>query len=54
MTMMDVADPKRPDLFLLNPDVVLEKGCWGMFHELGHNFQRDWWTFEGTGEVSTC
>jgi hypothetical protein len=26
---------------------------WGFYHELGHNFQKDEWTFDGTGEV-TC
>ncbi len=26
---------------------------WGLFHELGHNLQRDDWTFDGTREV-TC
>ncbi|QDU57795.1 M60 family metallopeptidase [Aeoliella mucimassa] len=27
-------------------------GSWGDFHELGHNHQRGWWTFDGDGEVS--
>lgn len=31
----------------------LAKGCWGLFHELGHNHQEREWTFAGTGEV-TC
>jgi hypothetical protein len=31
----------------------LQKGPWGLFHELGHNHQHGDWTFEGTGEV-TC
>ena len=31
----------------------LGKGCWGLFHELGHNHQEREWTFGGTGEV-TC
>jgi hypothetical protein len=31
----------------------LIKGCWGLFHELGHNHQEREWTFGGTGEV-TC
>lgn len=30
----------------------LETGSWGDFHELGHNHQRGWWTFDGDGEVS--
>ncbi len=27
-------------------------GSWGDFHELGHNQQRGWWTFDGDGEVT--
>jgi hypothetical protein len=27
-------------------------GSWGDFHELGHNHQRGWWTFDGDGEVT--
>jgi hypothetical protein len=27
-------------------------GEWAIFHELGHNMQRDWWTFEGAEEVT--
>jgi hypothetical protein len=53
MTWMDVVTPSngRPapvlDLRLLRKD-----GNWGYFHELGHNRQRGWWTFSGTGEVT--
>lgn len=25
---------------------------WGFYHELGHNFQEEAWTFDGTGEVT--
>ena len=25
---------------------------WGFYHELGHNFQQEAWTFDGTGEVT--
>lgn len=28
------------------------QGSWGDFHELGHNHQRGWWTFDGDVEVS--
>lgn len=31
----------------------MQRGAWGLFHELGHNHQERDWTFEGTGEV-TC
>lgn len=27
-------------------------GVWGLFHEIGHNYQSPDWTFEGTGEVT--
>ncbi len=34
-------------------DVVrMQKGPWGLFHELGHNHQHKDWTFAGTGEVT--
>lgn len=33
-------------------DAVRENGSWGDFHELGHNHQRGWWTFDGDGEVT--
>ena len=29
-----------------------ENGSWGDYHELGHNHQRGWWTFDGDGEVT--
>lgn len=47
MTHLD-AVPRFVDLNLL-----LTRGDWGMFHEMGHNHQQPDWTFEGTGEV-TC
>ena len=31
---------------------ALQKGNWGLLHELGHNHQRGEWTFDGTGEVT--
>lgn len=30
----------------------LQKGDWGLYHELGHNHQEGPWTFGGTGEVT--
>lgn len=38
---------------LVNIDKLSIQGSWGDFHELGHNHQRGWWTFDGDGEV-TC
>lgn len=31
---------------------LLEDGCWGHFHELGHNHQNRDWTYAGSGEVT--
>ncbi|MCB0215798.1 MAG: M60 family metallopeptidase [Chloroflexi bacterium] len=28
------------------------QGSWGLFHEVGHNHQSRYWTFDGTGEVT--
>jgi len=37
---------------MLNLDNKLfTEGSWGLFHELGHNFQHQAYTFEGAGEV---
>ncbi|MBI5396243.1 MAG: hypothetical protein HZA91_13185, partial [Verrucomicrobia bacterium] len=46
MTWMD-----QPKNFTSKESLL--KGNWGIFHELGHNHQSGYWTFEGTGEV-TC
>lgn len=46
MTHMDAA-ARMTDL------PTMERGDWGLFHELGHNHQQPEWTFEGTTEV-TC
>jgi hypothetical protein len=40
---MDISDPKSDD-FLFNSDQLEKKGAWGLFHELGHNMQQDWWS----------
>ena len=39
--------------FFLNNTFMLKEGNWGAFHEIGHNMQRDVWTFNGTRQV-TC
>ncbi|CAF3368235.1 unnamed protein product [Rotaria socialis] len=51
VTHMDVSDPNS-DGFLLDCEKLKQKGAWGLFHELGHNMQQGWWTFDGTGEVT--
>ena len=52
VTHLDVADPTS-DEFLLDAHMLRTRGSWGLFHEIGHNMQRDEWTFHGTVEV-TC
>ncbi|CAF1043285.1 unnamed protein product [Didymodactylos carnosus] len=51
VTHLDVC---RPDstYFILNLEHLEKDGAWGLFHELGHNMQQKWWTFDGTGEVT--
>ncbi|CAF3768377.1 unnamed protein product [Rotaria sp. Silwood1] len=51
VTHLDVSDPNGNG-FLLNGPALERNGSWGLFHELGHNMQRDWWTFAGTIEVT--
>ena len=54
MTGVDVATPKGDKLArVVDVADLTKRGSWGHFHELGHNRQRGWWTFAGTGEV-TC
>uniref|UniRef100_A0A7S1MBV2 Peptidase M60 domain-containing protein n=1 Tax=Neobodo designis TaxID=312471 RepID=A0A7S1MBV2_NEODS len=36
----------------LDPVRLVSEGEWGAFHELGHNMQRHWWTWDGTVEVT--
>jgi hypothetical protein len=48
MTFEDVAKT-----FVTLSDLTSDKGkVWGFYHEMGHNFQRGEWTFDGTGEVT--
>lgn len=51
VTMLDVVDPKD-EYFEFNITTLKTKGHWGLFHEIGHNMQRGWWTPSGTGEVT--
>ncbi|RYG49486.1 hypothetical protein EON79_01110 [bacterium] len=46
MTHLDAVD------LSLSVDRLRKEGSWGHFHELGHNRQLEWWTFDGTGEVT--
>jgi|GEM_PF-226774 len=37
---------------IANPTHMTQKGGWGFYHELGHNHQSRYWTFDGTVEVT--
>ena len=53
MTWLDVVTAKKGKLApVLDLEKLTTEGNWGYFHELGHNRQRAWWTFSGTGEVT--
>ncbi len=43
VTHMDVSDPKANN-FLFNTTTLEKEGNWGLFHELGHNRQRHFWS----------
>ena len=45
---MDVSDPSS-DGFLFNSERLEKLGNWGLFHELGHNMQQDWWSKSRSG-----
>jgi len=47
MTFEDVANTFTDVQKLTSKDFP-----WGFYHELGHNFQQEAWTFDGTGEVT--
>ena len=53
MMQLDQVRAKKRLPPLLDLETLKSDGSWGLFHELGHNRQRPWWTFSGTGEV-TC
>jgi hypothetical protein len=52
VTGLDVATVTN-NYFVFNMTNLLANGHWGIFHEMGHNMQRGWWTFDGTTEVTT-
>lgn len=43
MTHLDICDPNAQN-FIFNRPRLEREGDWGVFHELGHNLQRDWWS----------
>lgn len=48
VTHLDVASPSYSN-FLFSYENYINSGSWGIYHEIGHNFQRSWWTYSGTG-----
>lgn len=52
VTHLDAGDPNEKVFLLDGLDKKSFQEKWGIFHEIGHNMQRDEWTFEGTGEVT--
>ncbi|CAF3783478.1 unnamed protein product [Rotaria sp. Silwood1] len=52
VTHLDVTNPEA-EHFLMNSDNLEKNGSWGLFHEIGHNMQRDWWTFSFAREITT-
>ncbi|CAF1503058.1 unnamed protein product [Adineta steineri] len=51
VTHLDVSDANS-EWFLFNSEHLEKEGAWGLFHEIGHNMQQGWWTFDGTVEVT--
>lgn len=43
VTHLDICDPKSK-AFIFNIETLEKEGSWGLFHELGHNRQRSWWS----------
>lgn len=41
-----------PSSSLLSYESIKQNGAWGVFHELGHNFQKRAWTQNAESEVS--
>ena len=46
------ASKDKPIPKVLDLEGLKKTGNWGLFHELGHNMQRESWTFQGTVEVT--
>ena len=40
---MNVADPQVEE-FIFDTNELKKNGAWGLFHEIGHNMQRDFWS----------
>ncbi|CAF3448381.1 unnamed protein product [Rotaria sp. Silwood1] len=51
VTHMDVSDPFSEG-YILNSNKLEKNGAWDLFHEIGHNMQRDYWTYDGADEVT--
>jgi hypothetical protein len=51
VTHLDCCQPEYNEC-IFDLDKLKLNGCWGLFHEIGHNMQRSEWTFDGCGEVT--
>jgi hypothetical protein len=51
VTHLDCCKPDNKEC-IFNFEKLKRFGNWGLFHELGHNMQRDEWTFDGSVEVT--
>jgi len=47
VTHLDICNDKSCAEYIFDIKNLKNGGCWGLFHEFGHNMQRDEWTFEG-------
>ncbi|KAJ1609658.1 hypothetical protein OIY81_2259 [Cryptosporidium canis] len=52
MTHLDIVEEQLETGGLLDFRSLKERGNWGIYHEIGHNRQSDYWTFSGTEEVT--
>ncbi|OII75364.1 uncharacterized protein cubi_01885 [Cryptosporidium ubiquitum] len=52
LTHLDIVEEHLETGGLLDLKTLKKEGNWGIYHELGHNRQSDYWTFNGTEEVT--
>lgn len=53
MCHLDIAEANEGAIpQVVDVKTLWQEGAWGIFHEFGHNRQKEEWTFEGTGEVT--
>lgn len=52
MTHLDMVEEQLESGGLLDLETLKTFGNWGLYHEIGHNRQSEYWTFSGTEEVT--